>query len=468
MARDNGKLSLYQQIVSVIVGRNKLARLMGQQYDGKRDVYKTLGYPDERDLKFAYYLAKYERQDIATAIIDRPANAAWNSFLHVMEADSDDESSVLKKQWFELDSQVKITQNLRKLDKLMGIGQYAVLLFGFNDVKSRTDFANPVQKGSTLKLMYIKPLSEDAAQITGWEKRPDNMRYGQPLFYSVTVGTPGEEGFSDAIKVHHSRVLHVAVDGLESDIFGRPKLKPVINRLVDLEKLLGGDAEMFWKGARPGYHASGKEGYALDEGDRKKLTDEFELYEHELIRFLMADGVDINALAQQIADPLHHLDAQIQAISAETGIPKRILVGSERGELSSGQDKDQWLALIRSRMEDETEPIIVKPFIKICMDYGILQQYDDYDVVWEDIFALSEREKAEVGKIRSESLKNYVDSLGAMDVLPPDVAAKYLLGLDAEQAAEIALQVEQQVVEEDREMEEVEEDVEEEESEVVE
>lgn len=466
-AKKNGKLANHiEQIVGVTLSRAMLSRRMGAQYGGKRRVYEALGYPDEKELTYEYFLGKYERQDIATAIIDRPANASWNSLQAISEEDVSLNDSVFKDEWKKLDERLKVVYNLNRLDKLMGIGCYAVLLFGFSDVKERRDWEKPLQQGGNLQLMYLKPVSEENADITQWETRPDNERYGMPLFYSIAVGKPGVEGFSESIKVHHSRVMHVSYDGLESEIYGRPRLKPIVNRLLDIEKLLGGDAEMFWRGARPGYSASNKDDYELDDEDMDALEKELDKYENDLRRFIMAQGVDINALQQQVADPLNHLDAQLQAISAQTGIPKRVLIGSERGELSSSQDQDQWLGLLRSRMEDFNEPVLLRPFINKCMQTGIITEHENYNVVWEDIFALSEKEKAEVGRIRSESLSKYVSSLGGMDVLPPESAYKYLLGLDEEQAQEIFDQVDLQALEEDREMERADEEAEEEEEEI--
>lgn len=59
---------------SQLVARQMLAAGLGvQQYDGERNLYQALGYP--LYLTFEDYLARYTRQDIAKAIIDRPVKA---------------------------------------------------------------------------------------------------------------------------------------------------------------------------------------------------------------------------------------------------------------------------------------------------------------------------------------------------------------------------------------------------------
>lgn len=444
----NERLASLQRVITGMISRSSLAQMMGVQYNGKRNIYEALGYPDDKDLTFDYFFAKYGRQDLSAAIIDRPVDKTWNGTLEVVEPDTKSEESLLLKEWETLDKELKIKRNLLRVDKLAGLGRFALLLMGFNDVSKQEDFITPVG-GAKLKLLYVKPIGEGSVTISEWETNAGNERYGMPNQYKVIVGEPGNEGSARTIQIHHSRVLHIKSESLQSDVYGRPRLKPIINRLLDMEKLLGGDAEMFWRGARPGYTALTKDDYDMGEAEVEQLEDELDKYEHDLRRFIKAQGVDIKALEQQVADPINHIDAQLQAISAQTSIPKRILVGSERGELSSTQDQNQWLSLITTRRDEFAEMEILRPFIDKCMEHGVLPMVEDYNTIWEDLFALSDKDKVDLGKVRSESLASYANSIGAADVIPPPLAGKYLLGLTDEQMEEIAKAVEEQVAEEE-------------------
>lgn len=428
-----------------------MARKMGWQYEGERKLYEALGYPTEAELTFEYYHSKYERQDIASAVIDRPVEATWNGPIVITEEGKDPKESKLNQAWSSLEKQLKVKPRLVKLDKLTGIGRFGILLFGFADVKEIEDYKKPV--AGKQKLVYLKQFSEASIGIETWETNTSKERYGLPLFYKIQVEATGANSTKDLI-VHHSRILHVIHNNLLSEVFGQPRLKPIINRLEDLEKLLGGDAEMYWRGARPGYHAAAQDDYEMGTAETEALEEELDKYEHDLRRFISAKGVDIKPLAQQVADPGEHVDVQLQAISAQTEIPKRILTGSERGELASTQDKDQWLTLIQNRMVEFAEPNILRPFIDKCMEHGILPKVVDYFILWADIFAPSEKQKAEVGKIRAEGLKAYADSLFATELIPPKLAYKLLLGLTEEQAQEIISDVGEVVRLEDEEIEE--------------
>ena len=127
---------------------------------------------------------------------------------------------------------------------------------------------------------------------------------------------------------------------LEDEVNGLPRLEAVFNRLLDLEKIVGGSAEMFWRGARPGFQGIVSEGYNMTDEDIDELQKQLDEYEHGLRRFLINRGVSLDALAQQVSDPRNHVDVQLQMISAITGIPRRILTGSERGELASTEDRE--------------------------------------------------------------------------------------------------------------------------------
>lgn len=441
------RLQTLHDVLNRGINRSSFFNEAGYQYGSSRKVYKALGYPSDTALDYSYYLGRYKRQDMSNAVIKKPVEACWNNFVTVKDSEEPEGGDTFKTAWEELDKRLKLRKTFTKLDKVTGLGEYGVLLFGFDDVKNQKDFQKPAS--GKLRLIYVKAVSQPNAGITEWETDTKNPRYGQPKMYQIKVGEPGQNEAGISLLVHHSRVVHVTDEQLESDIFGMPRLMPIINRLIDLEKLMGGDAEMFWRGARPGYTAIPKDDFELDDDQFDDLERQLDKYENDLRRFITAEGVDIQALTQQVADPKNHVEIQIQGISAQTNIPKRILVGSERGELSSEQDKVMWLKYIKSRMEDWAEPDIIVPFIEKCQNHNILPSDVEYTVVWQDLFAPSEKEKAEVGKTRAESINSYTQSLGAQDIMPRMSFYKYILGLSDDQAEAVDNDVNDQIGQED-------------------
>jgi hypothetical protein len=268
-----------------------------------------------------------------------------------------------------------------------------------------------------------------------------------PKLYTINT-TDGVN--SKTIVVHYSRIVHLVEDLGENEVFGTPRLQAVYNRLIDLEKIVGGDAEMFWRGARPGYTGEVDPDYQMSTEAYNDLQEQIQEFENNLRRVLINQGVKYNALAQQIADPLPHIDGQIQMISSVTGIPKRILIGSERGELSSAQDKQEWISYVTSRREEQNEPMILRPFIDQCIEIGVLPApKSPYTIVWDKLFSLSDAEKVEMGNKRAEAVKNYLMNPLSLELIPVDFFAKHFLALDKTQVEELMDKIDEEKLKEE-------------------
>ncbi|MFA5935021.1 MAG: anti-CBASS Acb1 family protein [Candidatus Paceibacterota bacterium] len=426
-----------QQLLSLagaLVSRANFANSLGKSYDGNRDIYRALGYPT--NITYNDYALRYIRQDMAKAIIDRPANLVWQGGLIVQES-KDKKDTELEKAWIQLRNKFKLQNVFSRADRLSGIGCYSVLLLGLDDVKNQEGFANPVTVGKR-KLLYLKPYGEGNASIIEYENDTKSERFGFPKYYEIKSG--GETGSTGStvtavtpqnIKVHYSRILHIVDDILENEIIGIPRLESVFNRLMDLEKLVGGSAEMFWRGARPGFQGKVDKDFQLTPEMDADLKNQIDEYENNLRRMLVNEGVTYESLAQQISDPSKHVDVQMQMLSAVTGIPKRVLTGSERGELSSDQDATEVKVYIQNRREEHAETHIVRPFVDRCIEIGILPKptTEEYLIVWSDLFAQSAKQLVDIGRARSEALRNYLTAGPlAESVVPPTAFFEFFLG----------------------------------------
>jgi len=435
-----------------VISRAESASILGYQYGTSRDLYEALGYPTSIELRD--YLARYERQDIAKAVIDRPVKSTWSGGLNVIEA-NDDKETDFEKQWKELDKRLFLVDKFARVDKMCGLGQYSVLLLGFDDISNKNGLAKPVRPSMSRELLYVKPLFQRSADVHTWENDPSNERYGQPLTYKITLKEPGDNRESITVLVHHTRVIHVSDDLNESEVKGTPKLEPIWNRLMDLEKIMGGSAEMFWRGGRPGYALSVKNDGAFSRDDLEDLEDQIDEYENNLRRMLAFENMDVNPLAMQVADPANHVDIQIQAISAISGIPKRILVGSERGELASSEDRSNWLEIVKSRREGFAEPRIIYPFVDRLVFAGVLSTpstESGYSTKWKDLFSPSDEDKAKIGDTISRALNQYVGS-AAYTVFPFRAYLEFVLKYDDQQIATIMEMVKEEGLEELRDEE---------------
>lgn len=405
---------------SVLTSRAKLASRSGLAFNGDRDLYAAMGYP--RALTVQDFFAAYLRQDIAGRIVDAYPDATWR------EAPSfNGEGSKLDKAVQELDNRFGFWRTLHRLDRLVGIGHYGVLLLGLDGGEPMQE---PVKRGVDYRLMYLQPHSERTAQIARWNDDPTSPRYGKPELYRITTGTnwTGVGGGSQkTIIVHHSRVIHVAERALEDESIGTPRLERIWNRLMDVDKLLGGSAEIYWQNAAMIMQLDADRDVDWDPEEQAALAAQVEEMQHSLRRWLRTRGVTANNIAPglQGSDPTGAIDKQVDFIAGATGIPKRILLGSEAGELASSQDENNWSGRVQERREQFAGPSIAEPTVRRLQLLNILPG-DGCTTEWPESDNLGEQVRADIALKKAQAVATYANAPGAELVVSPDEFRFYL------------------------------------------
>ena len=219
--------------------------------------------------------------------------------------------------------------------------------------------------------------------ITGieLESNQSSPRFGYPKFYNINFGSPDDALQTGTIvssktvsyKVHWTRIVHLADNRLSSEIAGIPRLQQPLNNVSDLRKVLGGSAEMFWKGAFPGYAFTTYPELAgqLDPIDKDELLDEYQAYVDGLQRILTGENGKWESLEPQIADPTNHVTQHLLIICATIGVPLRIFLGSEAAHLASTQDKQTWNDRLMGRNSRYLDPYVVRPVIDRLIMTGV-------------------------------------------------------------------------------------------------
>lgn len=400
----------------------------GLQYDGNRQIDQVLGYkenpgPDD-------YREYYDSRAIASVIVDRPAHDTWRKPPEVKDGSGGD--SQFMKDWETLVDNYKVFHYLERLDRLSGIGRYGTLLLGFKDENDQ-DFSREVSNPS--ELLYLTPFWEGKAEINEFETELNEKRFGKPTEYEINLASD-VEGFdlegNNKRDVHYSRVLHVAEGLLDNEVYGEPRLQKVFNRLFDLDKLIGAAPEGFWQQAAKGYHLDEKEGADLGSEEIKDIKGEFQDFINGFRRAIASSGVDVKELTGEVsADPSNPFDIVISVISAKTGIPKRILTGSEQAELASSQDRKNWFDQVEERRQNFAGPMILEALIDRLVDYGIIKApYEgSYDIEWPNLWSPTAMEEANIMAKKAKALK---DASGGMprDLMDKPVILEEIFGLD--------------------------------------
>jgi hypothetical protein len=405
-----------------------------------RDLNKECGYPAEITIQM--YKDMWEREGEGTRVVRCEPEASWGVEPSVYETESPDETP-FEAAWKALLLKFNLFYHLYHIDELSGIGQFGVLLFGLNDGK---DIGEPVpgvsvdgtNAGAKHDLIFLREFDESCVQVKTRERDKASPRYSLPTSYQINFTDASETGLQatqvEAMAVHWTRVLHVADGRTVSEVYGTPRMKQVFNRLLDIRKMLGGSAEMFWQGAFPGWSFEMNPDLA-DQGiqiDPTAIKEQVEKYANGLQRYMAIQGMQTRMLSPTVVDPSGHVDAHRKSIAISKSIPFRVLFGNEVGELASGQDMKAWNNRVARRQNMYVTPMIVRPFVDRLIAVGALPQPAEYLVDWPDLDTPTDDDKASVAVKKTQAMAAYVGG-GVDQLMPPQVFFTQIMEMEQDQ-----------------------------------
>lgn len=405
-ASQSSQLSRISTLSSIALQRSQFGLrfgfgLDGISFDGRRDLYQSLGFA--RFLTPQMHYSRFRRGGIAHSIITAYPNATWSGGADIIEDHDAEDYTPWESDVLALFKKFSLWNRILRADILAQISGYSVILIG---APGLMDTELPQMK-SISDIRYFSCLPSDRARITSIDQNPESERFGLPDYYTCYLGTPNYSQVSNTMyagnnlggtvvkRVHHSRIIHVAEGLLEDEIFGIPRLEAVWNLLDSLDKLTHGGAEAGFRRMDPGTVISLPSDALLGEGEEAAMTAEAEDFYNGISRTMqLKGGAEITLLQAKAENFGPNTAAVIDQISGCTRIPKRIFTGSERGELASSQDSDNWEARKGERRKEYAVPIILHPLLGRLMDYGALPLIDEFHVTWPDIEELDEKDKS--------------------------------------------------------------------------
>jgi hypothetical protein len=430
--------------------------------DPRRNIDKECGYP-ESDIDAERLQHFYDRDAVASRVVEVLPKESWQVTPEVYEEEEGETVTAFEEAWDNLSRQLRGEQShyqdekggavweyLIRADILSRVGRYGVILVGIDDGLRLSEpakgieelFSMPAQKGdapadltgvysfslnadavSGRKLKYLRVFPESLASIVRFETNPTSPRYGQPVSYRLAFGDPtattpaGTQPRSSA-EVHWSRIVHVADNLRHSEVFGVPALQPVFNRLYDLKKIFGASGEGYWKSGIGTLvlETNPQLAGAAPRVDSAGVRDMVESLWYGLEKGLYLNQMSAKMLSPSITDPTPYINAQIEAICIQLGIPVRVFKGSERGELASSQDDAAWNDRLKARQCGYLTPRVIVPFVDRLIMLGVLPEPSGYSVYWPDLTSHSDGEKADVCTKKTAALAQYVQS-GASEVV---------------------------------------------------
>lgn len=436
-----------QRNTSESVLRQRLAAFAGYSHNGDRDMYDVFGYP--RGLAIEHLFAMYRRNELAGRIIRAFPQATWSEMPIIKDEKGSSwekkdnkgnknlDFSPFAKAARDLMKKFNVMSYMERVDRLASVGRFGVLVMGF---AGEVEFSQPLT--GKAELLYLTPYSEIGITIDKFCEEPGNPRYGMIEIYNIQPGRDESTGAkpmpTKSIRVHHSRVLHIS-EFLDSDeVYGEPRLSCIYNRLVDCEKVMGGSAETFWITANRGMHIDVDPEVIMDEDDIERVREQTEAIQHKLKRQIFTQGTKITNLGSDAPDPEPNMDKLLQLISGGANIPMRILTGSERGELASGMDDDNWSATIRHRRHNYAA-LVLKAFLQKMIDTGnLIAPKGEFEVEWKQPDMPIDKQ-ANAASAFASAIATYSNAVSAPLIVPEQEFRSKYLGLPPESEFETQL-----------------------------
>lgn len=408
-------LRAYQN--SALTSRAQVAQRLNTQFGGKRDMAEALGYPNDPGYADLYNL--YQRDGMAARIVDCVSDETWRKAPVILDGAlrSDLPADVGKSKFLkDFDDLVKdhdLWTLFSDADAICGYSRFAAILLGLPG-----NMSAPAKKG---KIKYLNALDEGQIEVVDVDSDSKSPRFGQPVMYRLKPASNGEQGTSQTSQlVHWSRVIHIREGRGRSPIYGKPRLYRLIDRLYDLAKVVGGGSEAFWLAVFRGMAFLAREGSDLPRADTpefEQMQDDIEEYIHGLNRYMQLQGVDVQDLGGSAVDGNGQFQVIVACLAGIASIPKRILIGSELGQLASTQDDKNFADTIAGRQTRFAEVRILRAFIDRLISLGIISapQAPRYAVKWLSLFELNPVEK-------STQAVNVANALSTMTGGVPDDA----------------------------------------------
>lgn len=312
----------------------------------------------------------------------------------------------------------------------------------FAPIQGPSQQPNPTPSKKPLKLLFLRAFDESLVQIVRYEWNIRNPRFGLPVMYRITLNDPREQhtgvGLPLAtVYVHWSRVIHlcdVNHQQTASEIFAAPRMRPVLNPLLDIMKISGASAEGYYQSCNEklSFETHPQLGGDVDIDD-DRMKDIFENIMNSHQRAWTARGMTVNAIAPTVVDPTPHYDLNVKRICIKIGCPVPVFQGYEIGEQASENNDDTWDGRVQHRQLNYLIPREIVPFVDRLITVGVLPEPTGYTVDWAEKDKESAKEKSDIGLVRTNTLAAYVSGQ-CETVIPPKEFLVDFLGVDDDNA----------------------------------
>ena len=422
----NAKIdTLKSELTNAVAGqmstmRNRIGSMLGMSHDGKRDLYDIYGYPktlagtDGFESMYRYS----RREGIANRLTWGVAKTCWRDGFDVYASSEDDAEKILEDELNKL-FKAGLNKKIEAADILNRIGRMAVLFVGVPDNQEPDQPLGRVvgNPDNFIENLYFIPYGYDGVTITQQVSDVTDPRFGLPEFYTLqklNLSDNEKDNNTKSIRAHWSRVIHLNENALDSDIEGMGALEPIFNRILDLDKTLGGSAEAYFRNAKGKIAYEIEKDFAAglltDPAAKAAFQDGAEKFTNEMQDHTVAAGSKVKTLPTPHASPLDTAKVSLWAIAGYSGYPLRILTGEGAGQLAGSEDQLAVNQITRDRQRTVCAPWVCRLF-EILQQAGMLKALpEDYEIRFPVQEAATEKQKADNGDKKAATILKIVQA----------------------------------------------------------
>lgn len=414
---NDGKITEFMAASQGIPERTEFAYGAGGYDASTYRLWKNCQYP--LYVSFDMYYQMYTRNNVAARVIETYPDYCWKVSPLVTDEGGGNtrfsraaNEALISTYRLQDDVRLSLIASMKQLDILGGIGGESLLVFGFEDGKT---LDQPVTYKAGMKVAWIKVLHNGQFKANTYVDDESSPFYGDVATYVTKEFRDSyEPNYRTTIPpgkvIHATRaVLFKETKGLA---YGKSRICRCYNQLLDIVKLAGASAEVYWLGAFSGMAIESNSDTEISDAAYEKMKEELERYFNGVKRSLVLDGASAKLMFPSIVSPAEHFDLQLTMISIATEIPRRFLTGAEAAKLASQQDTRNWEERVSQRRANVCDPTIVRPVVDRLIAVGVLPKpkQGTYTVNWASAQVMAFNERANASRNMTESWISYFTS----------------------------------------------------------
>lgn len=357
----------------------------------------------------------YEKNGITRKLVNKVASDTFDNWFEIESENQqliEDVHSLFssKSAWHFDDGKrhLGMKKNLKESYKVGMVEGYALLALGFSDEKELKE-----ELESAKSLDYVSILTPADVKKLNLDEDENSETYGEIISAEIRIGK------GSAKTIHASRFIHLPVNTYGNSYQGIGYVKPAYNYLTVLDNVIWSTGQAFYRYASGFPHIKKKGGKPDQLNKIKKQWKEV----NSLTGWASDENTEITfAGAKAVAlDPEKYWTVALKAVAMSFDIPMQIVEGAAAGAVTGSETNlMDYYSDISSKQEIDWTPII-EQLIVIAQSTGQVAK-GEFNIKWNPLFELDEKERAEVEKIKAETEKIRIES----GVLDPEEIKKEL------------------------------------------